>query len=112
MIRRPPRSTRTDTLFPYTTLFRSFADRTKDRSKGRHRLAVRSDEIARRRSSGFPQSRLRAGLRREAAPPAPARTRLTGVKLRLRSKAQGCENIAPSALDRKSVVAGKSVASG
>src|SRR3546814_11410881 len=26
MIRRPPRSTRTDTLFPYTTLFRSLAD--------------------------------------------------------------------------------------
>src|SRR3546814_13273023 len=24
MIRRPPRSTRTDTLFPYTTLFRSW----------------------------------------------------------------------------------------
>src|SRR3546814_5488831 len=30
MIRRPPRSTRTDTLFPYTTLFRSY-----QRSKGR-----------------------------------------------------------------------------
>src|SRR3546814_19257429 len=28
MIRRPPRSTRTDTLFPYTTLFRS-ADRAR-----------------------------------------------------------------------------------
>src|SRR3546814_13493790 len=28
MIRRPPRSTRTDTLFPYTTLFRSAQDRT------------------------------------------------------------------------------------
>src|SRR3546814_21077357 len=28
MIRRPPRSTRTDTLFPYTTLFRS-ADQAK-----------------------------------------------------------------------------------
>src|SRR3546814_1580903 len=27
MIRRPPRSTRTDTLFPYTTLFRSQAGR-------------------------------------------------------------------------------------
>src|SRR3546814_5990815 len=27
MIRRPPRSTRTDTLFPYTTLFRSYATR-------------------------------------------------------------------------------------
>src|SRR3546814_8574108 len=26
MIRRPPRSTRTDTLFPYTTLFRSYRD--------------------------------------------------------------------------------------
>src|SRR3546814_16237407 len=31
MIRRPPRSTRTDTLFPYTTLFRS---------TGFHRVAV------------------------------------------------------------------------
>src|SRR3546814_12576372 len=31
MIRRPPRSTRTDTLFPYTTLFRSlFQDRLGD----------------------------------------------------------------------------------
>src|SRR3546814_1327893 len=29
MIRRPPRSTRTDTLFPYTTLFRSF-ERARD----------------------------------------------------------------------------------
>src|SRR3546814_14580371 len=26
IIRRPPRSTRTDTLFPYTTLFRSSSD--------------------------------------------------------------------------------------
>src|SRR3546814_15443688 len=32
MIRRPPRSTRTDTLFPYTTLFRSTAgSQGKDR---------------------------------------------------------------------------------
>src|SRR3546814_15915025 len=31
MIRRPPRSTRTDTLFPYTTLFRS-ASRTLPRT--------------------------------------------------------------------------------
>src|SRR3546814_5213517 len=29
MIRRPPRSKRTDTLFPYTTLFRSIADSAK-----------------------------------------------------------------------------------
>src|SRR3546814_20677702 len=32
MIRRPPRSTRTDTLFPYTTLFRSI--RMRDRYSG------------------------------------------------------------------------------
>src|SRR3546814_14996490 len=32
MIRRPPRSTRTDTLFPYTTLFRSLEDRLQDYS--------------------------------------------------------------------------------
>src|SRR3546814_3630390 len=34
MIRRPPRSTRTDTLFPYTTLFRSrgLAERSHHRS--------------------------------------------------------------------------------
>src|SRR3546814_19731686 len=31
MIRRPPRSTRTDTLFPYTTLFRSRAGRAEHR---------------------------------------------------------------------------------
>src|SRR3546814_13519745 len=30
MIRRPPRSTRTDTLFPYTTLFRSLAQLRPD----------------------------------------------------------------------------------
>src|SRR3546814_20079536 len=35
MIRRPPRSTRTDTLFPYTTLFRS-----------RHRARNRRDHDA------------------------------------------------------------------
>src|SRR3546814_6839732 len=37
MIRRPPRSTRTDTLFPYTTLFRSLADdvSSRDRTAGR-----------------------------------------------------------------------------
>src|SRR3546814_10278382 len=39
MIRRPPRSTRTDTLFPYTTLFRSHhLDRSGTRSRGRRAL--------------------------------------------------------------------------
>src|SRR3546814_11561395 len=39
MIRRPPRSTRTDTLFPYTTLFRSVFD-------GRNRLDAVLAEIS------------------------------------------------------------------
>src|SRR3546814_20196718 len=40
MIRRPPRSTRTDTLFPYTTLFRSHdGNRGRPRSDHHHLLA-------------------------------------------------------------------------
>src|SRR3546814_2593401 len=42
MIRRPPRSTRTDTLFPYTTLFRSAS-----------RLARRTRPPLRRRNFGL-----------------------------------------------------------
>src|SRR3546814_9008212 len=38
MIRRPPRSTRTDTLFPYTTLFRSA--QTFDCNQPRHILRI------------------------------------------------------------------------
>src|SRR3546814_14798702 len=37
MIRRPPRSTRTDTLFPYTTLFRSGPRARKTSTAGRRR---------------------------------------------------------------------------
>src|SRR3546814_7135872 len=39
MIRRPPRSTRTDTLFPYTTLFRSLETRPGAGPNG-HRRGV------------------------------------------------------------------------
>src|SRR3546814_3368359 len=38
MIRRPPRSTRTDTLFPYTTLFRSRAIASPATCRFRHRI--------------------------------------------------------------------------
>src|SRR3546814_7425136 len=68
MIRRPPRSTRTDTLFPYTTLFRSRVEFLADfldaddaadrrgwialhvrdrRDKGHRRLAAGPDEQVR-----------------------------------------------------------------
>src|SRR3546814_10941717 len=52
MIRRPPRSTRTDTLFPYTTLFRSMDQSSRiaelDRFKaGTINILVASDVAAR-----------------------------------------------------------------
>src|SRR3546814_14487913 len=49
MIRRPPRPTRTDTPFPYTTLFRSQRGDIVDRFDQRHRavgqLAQRADDL-------------------------------------------------------------------
>src|SRR3546814_9702759 len=66
MIRRPPRSTRTDTLFPYTTLFRSAGLRNPGRADvwhatrraaqaadaspcARHRPAAQPEQAADRR---------------------------------------------------------------
>src|SRR3546814_13382394 len=45
MLRRPPRSTRTDTLCPYTTLFRSDWDPDRDltRDDGFYQLSMRGD---------------------------------------------------------------------
>src|SRR3546814_8728159 len=51
MIRRPPRSTRTDTLFPYTTLFRSrrarggLGRRAADSGGGRGRVSQRDGRV-------------------------------------------------------------------
>src|SRR3546814_14903871 len=47
MIRRPPRSTRTDTLFPYTTLFRSH--KTGEGRLHRLQLSLWDDRPDRRR---------------------------------------------------------------
>src|SRR3546814_10774355 len=47
MIRRPPRSTRTDTLFPYTTLFRSYVRSEKLREAlSFHTLLVGGNPMA------------------------------------------------------------------
>src|SRR3546814_2182106 len=53
MRRRPPRSTRTDTLFPYTTLFRSRGSGTASRQRSPTAPQPASDgsEAARRSSS-------------------------------------------------------------
>src|SRR3546814_19784758 len=50
MIRRPPRSTRTDTLFPYTTLFRSVQ---KAEQIEQRRLAAARGTDDRREASQF-----------------------------------------------------------
>src|SRR3546814_2410438 len=53
MIRRPPRSTRTDTLFPYTTLFRSYAivrpaEADRAQADDRRERIERADQIVAR----------------------------------------------------------------
>src|SRR3546814_17101301 len=73
MIRRPPRSTRTDTLFPYTTLFRSGEGQriaAARRRRSRHAVAA---ERARRLGLVHPRrhpSRQAASARAAALPPA------------------------------------------
>src|SRR3546814_9826958 len=57
MIRRPPRSTRTDTLFPYTTLFRS---------RGTRRC--RGHPAAPGRAGRHPAAQVRAAARRQPRP--------------------------------------------
>src|SRR3546814_12855957 len=46
MIRRPPRSTRTDTLFPYTTLFRSLHQTGEREAAHPHRIDGEEKEAA------------------------------------------------------------------
>src|SRR3546814_9284914 len=88
MIRRPPRSTRTDTLFPYTTLFRS------ERQSDRHR-----------------EVRLQAGL---DGPPPPPRAGAAdertagGARRRLQRDPAGRGRLRPARLrDRRPRPAGK-----
>src|SRR3546814_11303222 len=52
MIRRPPRSTRTDTLFPYTTLFRSPNRRDDGKLHQPASLCLRPVRIYRHRWTG------------------------------------------------------------
>src|SRR3546814_8972329 len=68
MIRRPPRSTRTDTLFPYTTLFRSQASAACTRCSG---IAARGS-TGRRRPT--PASSRSDELRDETARRSPSST--------------------------------------
>src|SRR3546814_21028855 len=75
MIRLPPRSTRTDTLFPYTTLFRSIATYPHDRSAFTEGLFYQDGSLyestGREGQSDIREVRLKDGkvLRRVTLPP-------------------------------------------
>src|SRR3546814_6535615 len=57
MIRRPPRSTRTDTLFPYTTLFRSVEPAENHQVRAlQPRLEQAPDEQPRMPAIGWPHA--------------------------------------------------------
>src|SRR3546814_7725445 len=71
MIRRPPRSTRTDTLFPYTTLFRSHAQGRDVASRPNAQSTARGPEAARPRSSDTRRTR-RVDHKSRARQPHPA----------------------------------------
>src|SRR3546814_11586394 len=60
MIRRPPRSTRTDTLLPYTTLFRSGEERAGRQRKEQHQHGAAARPDADRQHE-------RTGLAKQAA---------------------------------------------
>src|SRR3546814_4283129 len=76
MIRRPPRSTRTDTLFPYTTLFRSSFLFLARRRRLRGGAAVRVGEQHQR-----PHHRAAAADRHRGIPQG-AQAALAGVRRR------------------------------
>src|SRR3546814_11789433 len=78
MIRRPPRSTRTDTLFPYTTLFRS------DQA-AQHRAIVRQIVAAEQGQSG--ETRRLARRKRRAEIAIEARRSRRGCQIELPARA-------------------------
>src|SRR3546814_19998475 len=105
MIRRPPRSTLTDTLFPYTTLFRSQADAGQ--------LPAVIQQIERAVGAGV-ADRDAGQIRGDVvdAPQHPLTFQRQGVRTQLPGEQQaGAPGIAERGIDadRKSVVEGKSV---
>src|SRR3546814_9273897 len=106
MIRRPPRSTRTDTLFPYTTLFRSDVaahDHVAVRIRGAALDREHADHfgwfgnalLAGNRVADVDDFQAAATLRRDAlelgVDPAPRRADAARVGLRVRQRVAGAE---------------------
>src|SRR3546814_19189750 len=74
MIRRPPRSTRTDTLFPYTTLFRSvqLGERTSEAAQILNGL--RADEVIAGKNAFLLKAELEKGSGEEECRPGSGET--------------------------------------
>src|SRR3546814_720892 len=84
MIRRPPRSTRTDTLFPYTTLFRSRSSASRSGSSAARERRLRFSltvAITQMRIGVFPQTRFSIRLARHGDPGGSRIVRELGVVL-------------------------------
>src|SRR3546814_6354098 len=86
MIRRPPRSTRTDTLFPYTTLFRSGRDLEVEYMPAKAGIA----QVAAGQAAGI-------------TIPSPGST---GMVMRSAMGAAGGRNFALSAIDMRTMFTG------
>src|SRR3546814_7315840 len=65
ILRRPPRSTRTDTLFPYTTLFRSSVSGVRGRGRSAQPRSIAHRAPHGSRDHGAPRSRCQAIRRSE-----------------------------------------------
>src|SRR3546814_11111877 len=108
MIRRPPRSTRTDTLFPYTTLFRSF--RLSDEALARRDPAARPITDGPMESLNAHQRAIRdAALAEGRSSVLPLRLRMTQTLTVDADAVPEGETVRawipyPQAVDRKSVV--------
>src|SRR3546814_3354637 len=88
MIRRPPRSTRTDTLFPYTTLFRSQAASGRDARGSGARRAYAARRGNRRGQDARGLSAEPCRSRCESLGPAPYPLCLAAQGARRRRRAQ------------------------
>src|SRR3546814_10939363 len=103
IIRRPPRSTRTDTLFPYTSLFRAQS------ANPRHRSAPPQSGGYHRKSRPMPKAAAPGSRSSIPAPTASAQRRQNHPVTRSLIPWPHPPNRAPLIqTDRKSVVAGKS----
>src|SRR3546814_11924779 len=100
MIRRPPRSTRTDTLFPYTTLFRS--DRF---GTAQTQVLASGEKLGRENCLGLAYDSVHGAVGRELAPDIVRLLILTEGKLRSTQVAQRLSKCKMK-LDPMEIVAG------